>query len=481
MDIMKKFLLLVASLTGLYLITGCQAQNNISVTTTPGECANGLTNAPYCMSVTMQNNSGGQNFISSTNFPFTDVTVAIGGVSNVLSPASTALMDPNGCTSNSVAPGGSCKFYLQLNQEIYAVGSITPFVVTINYSVSDGLSSVVGGGTGTQSSYSFTLNQYANLYAVERNGVNNLTVYNNSGINYYTLESTSGTNILAANVDNASYGYLWFGTNQGMYWFGNGNTSGNTTYNPAGATSGSVSNVFTSQPSPFESQISTPANMYGVVSGGLYSFTFATTTWGDQITVAPSNLLSNVNAVSVSGGSVLLASSSQVYACSTASSGASCSNEANSINGMADVGFTTGTSIGYTGLYVGTGTGLYAESGTFPSQTNSWVLVTGGGVESAQITVVTTDDVGSIYAGDASGNVWIVSAVTQPTVAQLWVNASNLPITSMVFDNIGDTLYLTSGTVLYQCPLFGNTCQNIGNIGNANPSAGLVIGSSISS
>jgi len=478
---MRNFLLHGLFIGLLLITTGCQTQTSVSVTTVNGECANGLTNAPYCMSVTIQNNSGGQNFINSTSLPLTGISIAITGVSNVLSPAATSSMDPNGCTNSSIAPGSSCTFYLQLNQEFYSVGSVTPFIVTINYTVNDGLSSIVGGSGGAQSSYSFTLNQYTNLYAITSSGINNLTLYNNSGLTYYTLESTAGSAIQTSAIDNSSYGYLWFGTNQGMYWFGNGNTSGNNTYNPSGLTSASVSSIFTSQPSPFESQTSTPANMYGVISGGLYSFTFSTITWGSLIAQAPTNLLSNVNAVSSSGSNILLASSGQVYACSTASSGASCNNEAVALNSIADIGFTVATSVGYTGLYAATANGLYVESGTFPSSTNIWTQVTGDGIESAQISVITTDDSGNIYVGDNSGDVWLVSAVSSPTTAaHHWSRPSNQPITSMVFDNIGNSLYLTSGTNLYQCNLLDSSCQSVGLLGNANQPAGLLIGSSIS-
>ena len=77
------------------ILVGCGVNNNVSVTTTNGTCPNGTGGNPYCMQVQVQNNSGGQNYITSTNFPITNLTVVVNGASNILSPATSSTMDPN--------------------------------------------------------------------------------------------------------------------------------------------------------------------------------------------------------------------------------------------------------------------------------------------------------------------------------------------------------------------------------------------------
>lgn len=475
---MKKLCSCIAFSIMLFFFAGCGLQTNITVTTTNGSCATGQSNAPYCLAVTLQNNSGGQNWISNTNYPLTDVSVSVSGANNVLSPASSSSMDPNGCTSNSTDPGSSCTFYLQINQEDYAVGSQTPVTVTINYTINDGLSAVFGGSSGGSTySYSFTVNEYANLYVVEQSGTNNVSIYNNSGISNYTVESTSSTTVQSAAVDNSSFGYVWLATSQGMYWFGNGNSSGSTVYNPYGTTS--INNIFTSQPSPFESSSSSPTTMYGVAGSSLYAFTFSTLAWGSAITATSSSLMNNVNAISSSGSYALLATSSQVFACPTTSGSSGCSNEASSISGIADLGFVTSSASGYTGLYIATTGGLYVESGSFPSTTNGWEQVTESGIGGSYINAVATDDSGGLYAGGTSGDIWYVDGASTPTVATWIYNVSN-SVTGLVFDNIGNTLYLTAGSVLYECDFSsGSSCSSLGSVGS-NTVVGLFIGSSLS-
>ncbi|MBY0379051.1 MAG: hypothetical protein K2P99_01480 [Burkholderiales bacterium] len=472
---MKYYFKLIMCLVVVLIFSACSPQTNITVTTVTGSCANGRESAPYCMAVTMQNNAGGQNWISSINYPFTNVSVSVAGVSNIMSPATNSSMDPNRCTSNKTTPGGTCTFYLQLNQEHYPVGKVTPATVTIQYTVNNDLSSVFGTGGGTSYSYSFTVNENTNLYVVNASGTNNLITYNNSGMSGYTLESTASTNIKTIAMDNSSYGYLWFGTSQGIYWYGNRNTSGNTSYVPAGITGG-VSNIFTSQVSPVESSTASSI-MYGAMGGNLYNFTFSNLTWGNSVGTTSNSLLNNVNAVSLSGANTVLASVSQVFACPTTSSSVACSTDGVSLNGITDLVFATKVSSGFTWLYVATTNGVFAESGAFPRGANTWSMVTGANIDNSPINLLTSDSLGNIYAGGNQGNIWIISVGTAPTVASLYAIAGGGAITGMIYDNIGKSLFVTSNNQLYQCK--ANNCKPLGKTGLGSV-VGLGIGSSIS-
>lgn len=205
--------------------------------------------------------------------------------------------------------------------------------------------------------------------------------------------------------------------------------------------------------------------------------------WGTTaLATSPTGVLNNVNAVSFSGSYMVLTNGSIVYACPTSGTSGTCNQEATPLTKITSLGFvSTISQTGYTGLYVGTESGLYAESGiSFPQPagtTNQWANVTGGGLtESAIINVITTDDAGNAYAGDNSGNIWHISGGSN--TATLLAKVSSSPITALIFDNIGNILFATSDTTLYQCPLSGS-CSAVANIGNATM-VDLAIGSTLS-
>ena len=112
----------------LLVLSACGLQNNITVTTNAGSCPNNVNNAPYCMAVTLQSGGGGQNWITNTNYPITDLTVSVSGATNILTPSSNSSLDPNGCTTSNINPGNSCTFYLKINQNIFDFYTFSQFL-----------------------------------------------------------------------------------------------------------------------------------------------------------------------------------------------------------------------------------------------------------------------------------------------------------------------------------------------------------------
>lgn len=458
----KLVLRLFAIVTSGLLFSGCSVNNNLTFSTQNGNCASGQTNAPYCIAVTVTNNGGGQNYISSTNYPITGLTVSAPGVSNLLTPSTNSSMDPNGCTTNNINPGSSCTFYLQLNQEANAVAINQPITVTLNYSINTNL---FNSGSGTNYSSQLTVNENTNLYVVQQSGSSlaYVNVYNSSGINgLSTIESQSLPVSIA--IDNNSFGYLYISTGNGLWSYGNGN--GMLAPNESGTSS--YNNIFTSQPSPFESGTS-PTTMYGTSGGQIYSYTFSSQSWGNS-TSGLSNAANNINAVSPTGV-IFLVAGGQVYNCSNVSSNI-CGTEGVALTGtINDIGSLSIAPTGFTGLYAATNGGLFVESGTAYATTNTWSQVNLG---NNQVNVVITDGFGNIYAGGNSGNLWYVSN-TAPLTANVISGVSG-NISSLIYDNLGGKLYVTAGSNLYSCTT--SACTLLGTLGTSNV-LGMAIGSSL--
>ncbi len=463
---MTKNMLRVLGSVSIILLTGCSVNNNLTFSTQNGNCPGGQTNAPYCLAVTVQNNGGGQNYVSSTNYPISGLTVSVTGASNLLTPSSNSSMDPNGCTTNSLNPGSLCTFYLQLDQEANAVATSLPITVTLNYSINTNL---FGAGTGSNYSSQFTAHETTNLYVVQSpNGSNQayVNIYNSGGINgISTMESQSAPVSIA--MDTSSFGYLYLATGSGLWSYGNGN--GMQASSESGATN--MNNIFTNQSSPLESATS-PTTMYGTSGGQIYQYTFSSQSWSSLVT-GLTNAATNINAVSPTGIIFLTAiNGGQVYSCSTGGSSSGCVNEGVSLSGTVnDMAILTSTPTGFTGIYVATNGGLFAESGTAYATTNTWSQVNLGNL---QVNVLTADGVGNIYAGGNNGNLWYVNS-TAPLVVNV-INGISGNINSLVYDNFGGILYATAGNQLYSCTM--STCTLLGTLGTSSV-MGMTIGSSL--
>ncbi len=455
-------------------VSACGTQNNVFMTTSIGTCADGTTSAPYCMGITINNNneSNAQNWINSTNYPIQNIVINVSGANNISYPGNGSTnQDPNGCMSSSISPGASCTVYLQLNTESYAVGSQTAMTVNITYNVQNSLF----GTSSTNGSAGLTVHQQSNLYGITGSGI--LNVYNYGGISQISTESSTQSypSLLTIAMDNNSYGYIYTSNQNGVFYFGNpGDANGDTNY-----LSGST----------FES--SGTSNFNNLWSNGnmLYTATNGYGVWQTSITSLSWNLLynvsysfySNINAMSSSGSIYLVSSTgSQVYLC-ISSTTSTCSVEGAGLSGTAnDLGTSSSnfTPYGYTGLYAAT-TGLYAESGTTNSATNSWTQVTGPSVAT---TAIVSDNAGNLYISDISGNIYkILASTTTPTTADLMVANidGSTQISQMIVDNSGEQLLvLNSSGNLYGCPLSGSSCTLLESNFNAAV-VGLGIGSQL--
>jgi len=439
------------------LLTGCGANNNFTFTTSPGACPNGMTNAPYCISVTITNNGNGQNFINSTTAPISNLVVDVSGASNIQTPTnSTSTIDPNGCTTKTLNPGSSCTFFLKISSEAYSTTTTETISINMTYTIKNTLF-----GAGSSYSNSFTIYQVTNLYIMQGNG--NLIIANAAQVNSLIAESTDTTNNTA--VDTNSFGFLYVGGNNGVYQYGNSLTA------PSIGTGGS-SNLFTLSTNLYIAGNSpTPAvAIYSLAGESLSSSAY----------LINSTLTPNANSVSPDGTEFYLANSNQVISCPIGGANPACVPEGVNLPGVQTLAATNVDVPPFTGLYAGTngtssilGSGLFAESGTSGTPTAQWIQVTqntGGIIGSILSSTVNN---GNLYAGDISGNIWFISnASTTPLVATQFLNGTAVNgggITNMVIDSVASILYfivrLPSTTTpgaftytLYACSTTSTSC-----------------------
>lgn len=463
------------------LLISCGVNNNLTVVTTNGACPSSLESgsvslgnaAPYCMSVTVQNNNGGQNWINSSNYPISSLAIAVSGATNIQSPATTSTMDPNNCTGSTINLGNSCTFYLKLSGEAYPVTSTETATVTLTYNVNNQLF-----GSGTSYSTQFNVYEQTNIYAFESSSTSNgsayLWQYNSGGLSNIGLIE-SGDQPMTSAIDNNNLGLAYLGGTLGIYAYGNSTTS--SSISKGGITSG-ASNLIANASSLFASGVGT--------NTGVWEYSLNSNTWAGTSPAFTSGITfaSNINAIS--GSTVLyFANGSAVYACNIPNV-TTCQLEASGgglAGNLAALDFLTLNSTNYTGLFAGTASGIFAESGISSSPSNSWtpVTTTGSGTVPNITAMAGSSTINQLYIGDSSGNIWVVNATAPTTVAQFSVGSGvGSPVAGMVVDNNGSALYFTAGNTLYSCTLGGATCSptSLGAIGTY-PVFGLNLGSTL--
>ena len=441
---------------------GEDGANNIQLSTTAGNCPAGAINAPYCMAVTIQNNPGGQNYINSTNYPISSIAITTSGSTSIISPMLNAgSMDPNGCTSTTIQPGGSCTFYVAISSENYPVGSYNPINVTANYTVND---SLFVNGDHTASS-STTVYQRTNLYIL--NNTANLWVWNNNGLSYAGLAESanmSGQPLLSSTLGYVT-GKLILSNNNSIWSYGNGVVS-----------------------SAANSGILTGSNLLFSLSNGVYASASGTgniwkgtessssLTWTN--TGSPTGVLSS-NAYAISPiSSLYVASTGQALNCPgiIASSTLPCTNEATGFSGSI-------TSLGYAGiLYAGSNeSGMYYESGT--GTTATWVPITQ--LQTTTLGTVnvmkTTSNYAYVLAADNQNNIWSIPA-SSTSATQVTTTPSS--VTGLAIDNFASSpnIYYVANNQLYSCGSggFASCAPVVLASGLTGTMLNLIIGSSLS-
>lgn len=477
---------MVNRLLGLFalvvLLISCGVNNNVTVSTTNGACPSSLESgsvsfgntAPYCLSVTVQNNNGGQNWINSSNYPISNLAIAVSGATNIQSPATTSTMDPNGCKGSTINLGNSCTFYLKLSGEAYPVTSTETATITLTYNVNNQLF-----GSGTSYSNAFNVYERTNIYAFESSSTSNgsayLWQYNSTGLSDIG-QIESGDQPMTSAIDNNNLGLVYLGGTLGVYAYGNSSTT--SSISKGGITSG-ASNLIANASSLFASGVGT--------NTGVWQYSLTSNIWASNSPAFTSGVTFASNISAISGSAVLyFANGAAVYACNIANNTTTCQLEASGgglIGNLMTLGFLTLNSVNYTGLYAGTARGIFAESGVSPSPANSWTSVTTTGAGTVpNITAMTgSSTTNQLYIGDSSGNIWVIKATAPTTVAQFSTGAAiGSPVSGMVVDNNGSVLYFTAGNTLYSCTLGGSTCSptSIGAIGTY-PVFGLNLGSNL--
>ncbi len=249
-----KFMVRSSGFLSSLVLVGCSnTPNSINMSVSQGNCvqsssykgvtppaiiANNPTTAPYCASVTIQNNNSGrgatnvqttvQNGQGGLSLSYTANTssgaVSYNGIlcdnaaSNGVCASQGAggnvgninIFDPNNCGTaqggkviSINSGGGTCTFYLQLNAESYQVGS---YGATINYTYTNG-----------NSNYTVITNMHevVNLYAGSTQGV--FVANNNSWVSFFNVAQVTYSNMIKD-----GYGNLYYGQNNGLVMQYNG-------------------------------------------------------------------------------------------------------------------------------------------------------------------------------------------------------------------------------------------------------------------
>ncbi len=458
---MKKGLLFAIVLT----LVACGVENNINFSTTQGNCADGSTNASYCMAVTIQNNNGGQNYINSTNYPITNLSLSVSGASNVGYPsAQGSSYDPNNCLGSTINPGSSCTFYLWLTGESFGVGTHTPITVNANYTVNNTLPWVTSGNSATSS---LTVYETPGLQISSTgsspayNGY--VQTYNNSGFN--TPFKAESENIANAVANDNYYGFLYLAGNSGVYFSGNSNYAGNAT-GGSSSIKGATNIIISGQ--------TIYGNPNGSLSNSVYTASMQKESFSwTQYATGLTNPTANVSAIT--GTRLFFANANNAYVCTQNATGNNCSQEGVGINGgnITALGYTTiSASSGtvYTGIIAGNAGGLWAESGVIGSPVNSWVSVTtGNGAAIANVIKIVSDVNNNLYIATSTGNFYLfpangnVSTQTSSLTSFPWTVQN--PV-ALVVDNSGGVIYIaTSSGVIYSCPnstTGAGSCTSIG-------------------
>lgn len=479
---MKNKCLLLAPL----VIVACGVQNNITFSTQTGNCADGTTNAPYCMGVTIQNNSGGQNWITNTNFPINNLTLNVSGPSNVGYPTSQGSnLDPNNCLGSSISPGGSCTFYLWLQGESAAIGQKPAIGLTANYSINDTL---FGGGSSSASA-SLTVFELPSLLISTSTGwVESYNVNNgfSSSANYHG----ESENVVNAYTNDNYYGFLYLAGNNGIYLSGNGNYVLNAT-NQSTSIKG-ASNLLINGQTLYA--IPTGSLSTSVYSAGIQKESFSWQTYASGLT----NAATNVSAINGSRIFVGQSNVPSVFVClnPTGSSTTSCVAEgtpvpgASSLNVLAysNLGTANGGQTALTGVVAGANNGLWVESGTVGTATNSWlpVYLSATTQITNSISKIVADNSLNLYIVDANSNFYVMTANggNSATAKTNWTLPSGTSVAAMVYDNTGQTLYVTTPSgLIYGCSNLagGGACTQVGQAALSPNVTGLSIVTSLSS
>lgn len=433
---------------GTVLLCACGVENNITFSTTQGQCADGTTNAPYCMAITIQNNNGGQNYINSTNYPINNLSLSISGAGNVGYPSAPGSnYDPNNCLGSSINPGSSCQFFLWLTGESFPVGTHNAITITANYTINNTLPWVTSSNSASSS---LTVYETPGLQ-ISTSGGNSayngyVQVYNNNGFNTpYKAESETIANAV---INDNYYGFLYLAGSSGIYLSGNGNYVTNAT-GSSSSIKGSTNLLINGQ------------TIYGTPNGSLSSSVYfagiqnESFNWS-QYATGLTNTSTNISAIS--GTRLFFASAANAYVCTQNSSGNNCVSEGNNLNGgsITALGYTTlsaSSGIIYTGLVAGNNSGFWLESGVIASPINQWVQATTANGESitASITKIVADSSNNLYIASSNGAFY-----------QLPINGTNIvtpyswtvpgAVTMVVDNNAGQLYIATSSGVIYSCP-----------------------------
>ncbi len=453
-------------LTSLFVtmfLTACGVENNITFTTSQGNCADGSTNASYCMAVTIQNNNGGQNYINSTNYPITNLTLSVSGASNVGYPsAQGSSYDPNNCLGSTINPGSSCQFFLWLTGESFPVGTHPPVTVTANYTVNNTLPWVTSGNSASST---LTVYETPGLQISYSSGTNGFVqTYNNTGFNSpFKAESEAYANAV---VNDNYYGFLYLAGNNGVYFSGNSNYAGNAT-SSSSSIKGAINLIVSGQ------------TIYGVPNGSLSNSAYSaglqkeSFNWS-QYATGLTNPTYNVN--TITGTKLFFANSNNVYICTQNATGNNCSQEGIGINGgnvqaLAYTTISASNSTIYTGIMAGNASGLWAESGILGSPVNSWVSVTtNSGSVIDNVSKIVSDANNNLYIATSTGNFYLFpvnGVVPQGSLVAFPWTVPN-PV-AMVVDNGGSTIYVATGSgAIYACP---NSTTGVGSCTSVGQSA----------
>lgn len=469
---------IISCIISLILLGACGAGNTgIKFTPTPGVCADGKLNAPYCMSITVINNESGQNLITSVA-PIANIRMTINGANNLLNPfTDPSKLDPNNCFESTIVPGESCVFYLQLNNESYPAGNIADINLQFSYKLLNKLFN----NDNNESNFSYeNIKEVSNIYIVLGDNARSIWRINDLNHNNPQLkqaESLATGSIVSSFLDNNKYGYLDISTTTSMFQFSMlfDNLAGNLLSFPAGGANNLISNGNT-------------LYISGANKSGVWQIDLSNPIWNESSpTYNTAGVIFNDNSgiVSPISNTLYFAMKDKVYTCAINNDNenpsciltfANVSNDINNtINKLAFLPIKSS-------LIAGTTQGIYYLESKANYNTH-WLATS---VDNEEITSSANDiNSDTILFGSNMGNIWLIDSDNMNNPIKFYSNPSQNPISSMTIDKASHKLLFTTNSNtninLYSCLIVNKSpCSDVEKIASI-PSLAKVIGIHIGS
>lgn len=469
---------IVSLLVMVLILSSCgTGTHGVKFIPTPGVCADGKLNAPYCMSISVSNNESAQNFITNAS-PINNLTMTIHGADNILNPfTNSTKLDPHGCFESTIVPGESCIFFLQLSKESSSAGSIKDVDLEFKYNT---LKNLFNNDDNESSISNTPIKIINNIYVILADPYRSVWRTNDLLNNRFELkqaESLATGAIISSYLDNNNYGYLDLSTNNSMFAFSMlfDNLGGSLLNFAAGGANNLIANGHYLYAS-------------GINKTGIWRIDTLNPAWDAQsptYNAGSLNFAPNIATISPINSDLYLVANNQLYRCVTNdNNNPNCSLANVNIPGTPSNKITTlGFATIQNTVIAGTNEGIFFLESNL-NINSSWQPTTITQAISSRINDTTT---GQNFFGSNDGNIYLIDENNLDTPILFFNDPQARAIAAMAMDTIDHRMLFAAtnsqGISIYSCmidPHCGDL-KHIGDIPSTAKIVGLHIGSELNS